>query len=191
MLTSYINFLPIPWRLAILHHAFCSRRSCADGHDFYGRPTTALWFNLPLHRRRVIAVLLNLAYAMHFGSFASHAVYQSYLEGQVRPLTTRHPALACRGPRPAHRLPASWPARHMRPPVGAMSRQYVPAETCRLSISICVRGCAHRIATLRHGPAASGRICLSSSPSPVRFWAASSKARPRRRSSRFAQSVGV
>ena len=38
VLFSYINFLPIPWRLSILHHLTCSRRSCEAGRDFYGRP---------------------------------------------------------------------------------------------------------------------------------------------------------
>ena len=140
---SYINFLPIPWRLAILHHDTCSPRRTDDGVDFYGRPTEALWFNIPcarLHgirthvpsllmpsncpchptahaipahaaysiaptlapigsavastigstigrhrRRRTIAVLLNLAYALHFLTLAMHAVYGSFIEGQTWP----------------------------------------------------------------------------------------------------------
>ena len=64
ILFSYINFLPIPWRLAILHHVYCSKRGCRVGVDFYNRPTAALWFNIPVGRRKAIAVLLNLAYVV-------------------------------------------------------------------------------------------------------------------------------
>ena len=46
-LFSYVNFLPIPWRLAILHHVWCSSRCSDAGLDFYGRPTGSLWFHIP------------------------------------------------------------------------------------------------------------------------------------------------
>ena len=85
VLFSYINFLPIPWRLAILHHLTCTRRSCVAGCDFYGRPTNAMWFNLPVRTRRWIALWLNLAYIMHFVCLMEHIVYQSFLEGQTWP----------------------------------------------------------------------------------------------------------
>ena len=32
-------------------------RGCDAGMDFYGRPTAAMWFNLPLRARRRVAVL--------------------------------------------------------------------------------------------------------------------------------------
>ena len=85
ILFSYINFLPIPWRLAIAHHATCSRRGCRVGRDFYGRPTQSLWFNLPVGRRRAIALLLNLAWFLHFVCLVMHQVYVSYVEGQTWP----------------------------------------------------------------------------------------------------------
>lgn len=34
VLFSYINVLPIPWRLSIAHHVFCSHRSSEAGLDF-------------------------------------------------------------------------------------------------------------------------------------------------------------
>ena len=40
-LFSYINFLQIPWRVAILHHSCCSHRSGDVGLDFYDLPTTS------------------------------------------------------------------------------------------------------------------------------------------------------
>ena len=79
---SYINFLPIPWRLSILWHVFCSRRKATPGSDLYGRPTMALWFNIGLQQRRVIAVLLNLAYALHFLTLANHCIFWEFCEGQ-------------------------------------------------------------------------------------------------------------
>ena len=55
------------------------------GFDFYGRRTTSLWFCLPRRERRLIAVLLNLAWVFHFACLTMHLVYQSYLEGQTWP----------------------------------------------------------------------------------------------------------
>jgi len=85
ILFSYINFLPIPWRLSILHHVTCSKRSCEPGCDFYGRPTDALWFNIPTKTRFHIALLLNGAYIFHFWSLAMHMVFQTYVQGQTWP----------------------------------------------------------------------------------------------------------
>jgi len=83
---SYINFLPIPWRLSIWMEAFFGRPMINDelqvGVDFYGRPTEALWFHLPRGDRRSITVLLNLAWVAHFASQASHLVYWSYAAAQ-------------------------------------------------------------------------------------------------------------
>lgn len=81
---SYINFVPIPWRLAILHHAFCSRRPSHPGVDFYGRPTTALWFRLSSRTRRWISLLLNLAWSAHFAALSAHIVYDTYSLGASR-----------------------------------------------------------------------------------------------------------
>jgi hypothetical protein len=82
---SYINFLPIPWRLAIFHHVWLSHRTREPGVDFYGRKTKTLWFQLPVRDRRVISVLLNLAYILHYVSQTSHVIYHTYVEGQTWP----------------------------------------------------------------------------------------------------------
>jgi hypothetical protein len=82
---SYINFLPIPWRLAIFHHVWLSHRSKETGVDFYGRRTETLWFQLPVRDRRVISVLLNLAYILHYASQTTHLIYYTYVEGQTWP----------------------------------------------------------------------------------------------------------
>lgn len=84
-LFSYINFLPIPWRLAIFHHSWLSRRPSTPGLDFYGRPTETMWFNLPRSSRRSISALLNLACISHFVSQVSHLVYWTYVQGQTLP----------------------------------------------------------------------------------------------------------
>jgi hypothetical protein len=104
VLFSYINFLPIPWSLAILHHSWCSNRFREPeyrrdpdeglqiiGFDFYGveivhtAENESIWFCLPRAKRRLIALLLNGAWAFHFACLAMHFVYQSYLEGQTWP----------------------------------------------------------------------------------------------------------
>ena len=83
---SYINFLPIPWRFAILHHAWCSTRDQSEpGLDFYGRSTKAVWFHIPRPTRRKISLGLNLAYLFHFGSVAGHMVYFGFHAGQSLP----------------------------------------------------------------------------------------------------------
>ena len=61
-------------------HAPLSSYCTADG-----RPTDALWFNIPLRTRRTIAACLNLAYALHFFTFGMHCIYRSYIAGQTWP----------------------------------------------------------------------------------------------------------
>jgi len=86
---SYINFLPIVWRLSILVNTTHGRPGkndeLVDGVDFYNRPTEALWFHLPRRKRKQIAFLLNLAWVFHFGAMAMHITYWSYAAGQVLP----------------------------------------------------------------------------------------------------------
>lgn len=84
-LFTYINFLPIPWRLSCLWHVYCSRRPCHPGVDFYGRPTDALWFNLTKKLRRRVSVGLNLAWLFHFVCLATHIVWPEYIQGQTFP----------------------------------------------------------------------------------------------------------
>lgn len=86
---SYINMMPIVWRLSILANAVCGRPGVndelVDGVDFYNRPTEALWFHIPRRKRRWIAVLLNLAWAFHFVAMAMHIRYWSYAQGSTLP----------------------------------------------------------------------------------------------------------
>ena len=84
-LFSYVNFLPIPWRLTILGQVFCSRHPSDAGLDLYGRPTQALYFNIAKSTRRRISVGLNLAWAFHFICVAVHFAYPSYIQGQTMP----------------------------------------------------------------------------------------------------------
>jgi len=85
ILFTYINFLPIPWRLSCLWHVYCSRRPSEAGVDFYGRPTDALWFNLPRTTRRHISLGLNLAWMFHFAALATHIVWPEYIESTTWP----------------------------------------------------------------------------------------------------------
>ena len=72
VLLTYVNVLPIPWRVSIFVQvcghkegsAWFSRRPFEPGLDFYGRPTEAMWFQLPVRERRWISVLLNVAIKM-------------------------------------------------------------------------------------------------------------------------------
>jgi hypothetical protein len=84
-LFSYLNGISTPWRVSIAYHLFCSRRSCAPGRDFYGRPTEALWFLLPVRRRRLIAVLLLVAVFFHYANQAAHIYWSSYEESMEGP----------------------------------------------------------------------------------------------------------
>ena len=85
VLFSYINGLPIPWRLAIFHHVWCSGRPTAPGLDFYGRDTEAVWFHLPVSSRRAISLGLNIAWVCHFLSLLGHLVFWSYAAGKTLP----------------------------------------------------------------------------------------------------------
>lgn len=84
-LFSYINFLPIPWRLSCLWHVYCSRRPCHPGVDFYGRPTNALWFHLTVRTRQHISLGLNLAWVFHFVALATHLLFAEYIDSQYFP----------------------------------------------------------------------------------------------------------
>ena len=80
---SCTNFLAIPWRVAILHHVFCSRRPSNVGLDFYGRPTTAVWFQISRTSRRYIAVLVNVAWMCQFLALAAHLQHQTYATSRL------------------------------------------------------------------------------------------------------------
>jgi len=91
---SYINLLPVPWRIAILVDALSPMRRAwggvkapddAVGVDFYGRPTEAMWFHLPIAARRNIAICLNIGWVAHYISLVCHMAYWEYWTTQTLP----------------------------------------------------------------------------------------------------------
>lgn len=48
----------MPWRWANLVHLTCTSRSNKVGLDFYGNPTTQVWFHIPFCHRWIILLLL-------------------------------------------------------------------------------------------------------------------------------------
>ena len=88
LILTYINFLPIPWRFAILVDAWgdaCAKEVEPPGLDFYGRPTEALWFHIDRHQRAVIAFFLNIACWLHIVSVGFQCYYWPYIETQTWP----------------------------------------------------------------------------------------------------------
>ena len=88
LILTYVNFLPIPWRFAILVDAWgdaCAKKVDPPGLDFYGRPTEALWFHIDRHQRAVIAFFLSLACWMHIASVGFQCYYWPYIETQTWP----------------------------------------------------------------------------------------------------------
>jgi hypothetical protein len=75
---SYITFLTLPWRIANLHHLFCSPRGAAPGLDFYGRPTSAAWFHINVGTRQWIAALLNFSWLSYLASLVAHISFPTY-----------------------------------------------------------------------------------------------------------------
>lgn len=59
-LFTYGAVVTFPWRLANAVHLWVAdeTRPFACGHDFYGRPTKALWFHIPWAPRSRIVLLL-------------------------------------------------------------------------------------------------------------------------------------
>ena len=89
-LLTYINVLPIAWRVAIGVDAWgdvCLAHGKLEppGVDFYDRPTEAMWFHIPRHRRALIALLLNLSYVGHISAVVCTVVYWEYIETQTWP----------------------------------------------------------------------------------------------------------
>jgi hypothetical protein len=55
------------------------------GVDFYGRPTEALWFHLPMRTRKIVAWCLNIGYVAHYVSLGTHIYYWEYWDTQGMP----------------------------------------------------------------------------------------------------------
>ena len=67
-LFSYLNLLTMPWRFSIAIHHWSGKRSSKPGHDFYGRPTDALWFYCPSRARTTICALLLASLFFHYAT---------------------------------------------------------------------------------------------------------------------------
>lgn len=61
---AYNFVVSSPWRLANLHHLYCSRHQNATGLDFYGRETKAIWFFIEPGLRSSITILNLLSTAV-------------------------------------------------------------------------------------------------------------------------------
>jgi hypothetical protein len=93
---TYVNGVKIPWRLAILHHAWCSERYRLpilvdgkwQGFDFYGRRTKLTRFAFPKARRRQISLLQNLAVLFHMLALLFHCVYRASCATSTQTLPT-------------------------------------------------------------------------------------------------------
>jgi len=77
-LFSYQKALAVPWRFAILHSGFFTFRDNSDGLDFYGRPTEAVWFHIPLKWRKRIALLLFGDFFLHYICQLCHIIWYTY-----------------------------------------------------------------------------------------------------------------
>ena len=55
---TIVSFVTAPWRLANAIHLLGIWRPCHEGLDFYGRPTTGIWFHLPIGQRRAVVAML-------------------------------------------------------------------------------------------------------------------------------------
>jgi len=90
MVLTYVNMLPIAWRLAIFIDAAAevvgaSTREAGPGCDFYGRHTDAMWFHIPSAKRAVIALLLNSAAFNQVLNCVFCLYYWPYLATQTWP----------------------------------------------------------------------------------------------------------
>ncbi len=77
-LFSYLNLITLPWRVSIGVHQWLTKRSCAPGMDFYGRPTEAIWFHIAKPRRAKIVALLLLSTAFHFATQGCRIYYHTH-----------------------------------------------------------------------------------------------------------------
>ena len=91
-LFSYILGLTLPWRLANTIHlmngcggCLTPYRSCAPGHDLYGRPTNGIWFHIPTHKRRRIVFLLMANVIFQYATQAARIIWPSYNDSQAMP----------------------------------------------------------------------------------------------------------
>ena len=76
-LLTYLNGISTPWRLSILIHHLSTRDS-SPGHDFYGRPTEAIWFHLPSRSRLIVAICLCCSVVSHFATQATRFVWSDF-----------------------------------------------------------------------------------------------------------------
>ena len=77
-LFSYLNGIAIPWRVSILVHQTCSKRASTPGCDFYGRPTEAPFFHIPVGARRKIIGLLLGSNSLHYASQGMRIAFPTF-----------------------------------------------------------------------------------------------------------------
>eukprot|EP00966_Prymnesium_polylepis_P319759 7376188-Prymnesium_polylepis.2 len=76
------SLVTFPWRLANTVHLWGRGRSCREGVDFYGRPTTGIWWHIPPARRKWIVVLLLVNTGMQWLNQLFRWVWVTYEEAQ-------------------------------------------------------------------------------------------------------------
>jgi hypothetical protein len=99
-LFSYLNLITLPWRLSCAVHLNCSSRNCQSGFDFFGRPTEAPFFHIPVRARRNIIWLLLSSNGLHYASQAMRIAFPTYdtaekPPGQLLILGTFVPSILC------------------------------------------------------------------------------------------------
>ena len=79
-LFTYGVIVTFPWRLANAFHLWWpnDKRPYLGGHDFYGRPTLALWFHIPWAPRSRIVLLLLSNTVFQLTNQAARIKYHSY-----------------------------------------------------------------------------------------------------------------
>jgi len=93
---TYVNCLPIAWRLAIMIDAWAEvveavtgidvdYRESGVGLDFYGRKTEAMWFHIPSAKRAIIASLLVFAIIFQVINLVFCLYFWPYIETQTSP----------------------------------------------------------------------------------------------------------
>jgi len=93
---TYVNTLPLAWRMAIMVDAWAEvveavtginvdKRESGIGLDFYARKTDAMWFHIPMGKRAYIATLLVLAIIFQILNLVFAIVYWAYIDTQTSP----------------------------------------------------------------------------------------------------------
>jgi hypothetical protein len=79
-LFTYMATVALPWRCAhAINVMSCNKNNkCSVGRDWYGRPTTSIWFHVPVSHRQGILVMLLLNSIFQYANQVARGVYWSY-----------------------------------------------------------------------------------------------------------------